>query len=267
MADEPPEPAPSTSVRRPYWVMRLVRRSAVYGGFVTPTLFVPAAVYQQAGATIPGVASKIAAYEAILFTLTHRVVPLELPNESNAAGREPTVHALREARAEFSAVQSSLTLAFSFIDDPDVADRPPSGEENDSTLAAAWSTGMKSLKRVSGRVGAAVPAASETSAESLSRFTALVSDVCDKAQCFEALMSAVDALRARGGDDLPAIDDALVELHHISQFFVIFCEILIRDVTALVERYMRRARDRLTRTRFDAEAPAADAGVGAALLS
>ena len=80
-------------------------------------------------------------------------------------------------------------------------------------------------------------------------------------------MSAVDALRARGGDDLPAIDDALVELHHISQFFVIFCEILIRDVTALVERYMRRARDRLTRTRFDAEAPAADAGVGAALLS
>ena len=137
MADEQPEPAPSKSVRRPYWVMRLVRRSAVYGGFVTPTLFVPAAVYQQAGATIPGVASKIAAFEAILFTLTHRVVPIEVPNESNAAGLEQTVSALREARAEFSAVQSSLNLTFSFIDDPDVADRPPSGEESDSTLAAA----------------------------------------------------------------------------------------------------------------------------------
>ena len=75
---------------------------------------------------------------------------------------------------------------------------------------------MKSLKRVSGRVGAAVPAASETSAESLSRFTALVSDVCDKAQCFESLMSAVDALRARGGDALPTIDDAPVSYTHLT---------------------------------------------------
>lgn len=44
------EPEPDNTLRRPYWVLRLLRRTVTFGGYLTPRLYVPKNVWEQDGA-------------------------------------------------------------------------------------------------------------------------------------------------------------------------------------------------------------------------
>ena len=110
------EPEPQNPLRRPYWLLRLVRQSVRQGGFITPKLHVPALVWQMDRASFAGLSVKTRAFEACLILLLDRVLPLEKPRgpQDGALARQ-ALQAFGTVRAEFDQLQNQLSRPFPFI--------------------------------------------------------------------------------------------------------------------------------------------------------
>ncbi len=112
------EPEPENPLRRPYWLLRLIRQTVRQGGFITPRLHVPALVWQMYGASFSGLSVKSKAFEAVLILLVDRVLPLEMPRgpQDMVRARE-ALQVLEGVRAELDQLQCQLARPFPFIRD------------------------------------------------------------------------------------------------------------------------------------------------------
>lgn len=81
------EPEPDNAMRRPFWVLRLIRSTITAGGYLTPRLHVPKVVWEQDGARFSGLTTKVQGFEAVLRLLIDRIAPLELPKDVAAVKR------------------------------------------------------------------------------------------------------------------------------------------------------------------------------------
>jgi hypothetical protein len=43
------EPQPDSTIRRPFWILRLIQATVLDGGYVTPRFHVPKVVWEQDG--------------------------------------------------------------------------------------------------------------------------------------------------------------------------------------------------------------------------
>jgi hypothetical protein len=60
-----PEAPPASVHLRPFWFMRILSKSIQSGGYITPKLYVPKAVWFQAGAKLSSIQTKTASWETI----------------------------------------------------------------------------------------------------------------------------------------------------------------------------------------------------------
>lgn len=109
--------------------------------------------------------------------------------------------------------------------------------------------------------GVAVP--SKISDEELVAYSSLVHEVCDKAQSLDSWFVHLDGLRkssrSGGGDGAvagfdQAVELALVELLQCARFFSeCVVELLLRDISALLEVYLRKMRKSFSRMIYELE--------------
>lgn len=114
-----PSAAPSSTLRKPYWILSVLQRTARGGTFVSPSLYVSAAVWRMEGAKLSGLAAQLAAFEQLLPPLS-QVAFLPLPRtESEAAVAQQR---FRLFAGEMRAVQNALAKPFPFIAEVEVED-------------------------------------------------------------------------------------------------------------------------------------------------
>eukprot|EP00937_MAST-01D_sp_MAST-1D-sp2_P004526 g4526.t1 len=125
------ERAPPEPLRRPFWVLRLLRASFYRGGFLSPSLYVSAAVWQQDAARLSGFAHKRSALRRTLAALD------ALRNDAAAlgAGRAALLRALLAFAAVTRALHEELSRVFTLAPAP--APAPPAGAAASAALPAA----------------------------------------------------------------------------------------------------------------------------------
>ncbi len=217
---------PDNSLRRPFWVLKLVRTTITTGGFVTPRFHVPRLVWEQYGAKLNGLATKTSAFETVLALLVNRVLPLELVAadstddvaQDDLAKVQRALHVFQGLRAELDALQNTLARPFPFIKEVAATSTSMSvksaagGSSTPGTSASDGGGGgiqqfrglMASLGKkvrksaVSAytayeRMGVALPA--KIGDDELVSYSSLVAEMCDKAQALDQWFVCLDARR------------------------------------------------------------------------
>lgn len=109
----PRESPPSSVLRRPYWLLRVLRRIIVQGGYLTSKVYVPELVWRQYGVKFSGLNAKTAAFEQIMFAVTSRVYPVDLPTDK--ASSLLALNTLRLLVQDLNTLQNNLAKPFPFI--------------------------------------------------------------------------------------------------------------------------------------------------------
>ena len=227
------EPAPWSSVRRPYWTLRLVKSTIEGGGFLTPRLFVPAEVWCQSGIRFAGFSPKVAAFEAVMYLLSNNISPLPMPSASSLAAQRSCLVTLSAFREQLLKLQSELSRSFAFVPDPEaggaltdllgvaIDDKSAAiaarqGQAPDSSKAvknaqdgAAGGGGLgmrrlntfvrnigKGVKTGMQRIGASLPATLMD--DEMLYYTQLVKDMCSSCQVLDEWTVAIKSLREDG---------------------------------------------------------------------
>ena len=110
--------APCDIDRQACWQMRLIRQSITAGGFITPQLHVPPAVWQQSGAKIQGLAFKETSFAQFSAGLERLRACGEKPH--GPSGMSAFKEQLKMLCQETIQIQNNLSRPFPFI--PEVAD-------------------------------------------------------------------------------------------------------------------------------------------------
>jgi len=354
-------PEPENSLRRPFWQLLLIQRTITSGGFLNPKLYVPRLAWEQYGAHVNGLSTKMTAFEAVLSLLLGCPLPVQLllnapgsgvgknnmPAPAKALGTlgleevddqrvredllkaQKALQAFRELRAEFDVVQNSLARSFPFL-------RPVASEDSGArregigrrgrsssrpgdssspvpsfgdafSLAMSAGGGMQHIRGLMASFGrkihkGAVSAmtayermgvlAAKISDAELQSYSALVCEVCEKAQRLDGWFLYLDDSRRMlekflsrhvsscSSPQAPAassfsssslslmetlralqhcVENSLVELLHCARFLQdVVVELVLRDVESLLDSYLRRARKVFSRMVWeleDSEAP------------
>lgn len=279
---------PDNSLRRPFWVLKLIRATITTGGFVTPRFHVPRLVWEQYGAKLNGLATKTSAFETVLALLVNRVLPLELvaadanDGTQDLAKVQRALHVFQGLRAELDALQNTLARPFPFI--KEVAATSTSTPAGGSTPADGGggiqqfrgllaSLGKKVRKSAVSaytayeRMGVALPA--KIGDDELVSYASLVAEMCDKAEALDAWFVRLDARRKALQESLrrdsgrneneavhQCVEGILVELLHSARFLQeVVVELLLRDLDSLVESYLRKMRKSFARMTWELEEP------------
>ena len=159
------EPAPSSLLLMPYWILRGIGATITHGGFLNNRIFIPQLMWHQVGARFSGIAVKAAAFKNMCACITEHVVPLkqvcrldeedekdtDKDNDGNGNckyGIAPSdvrienislesVHTLHlsfiAVHTEICGVQNTLAKSFPYI--PEIED--PNGDKNRSGYSSA----------------------------------------------------------------------------------------------------------------------------------
>jgi hypothetical protein len=109
----PRELPPASILRRPYWLMRVLRRIILTGGYLTPKIYVPQIVWNQCGVKFSGLSTKTTAFEQIIVAVTSRVFPVDLP--SDILSTNLALSALKMLVSDLINLQNNLSKPFPFI--------------------------------------------------------------------------------------------------------------------------------------------------------
>lgn len=125
--------------QRPFWLMRMLSRTILTGGYLTQSLYVPQDVWFQKGAKFPALAAKIAALEVVndAFMDLSRVDPLE-----NMA----------DVIKELDTVCSSLLSSHDTLSRQITAIKAPSTKKEDASRYSKWSNRVSNLKQAVSRI-------------------------------------------------------------------------------------------------------------------
>jgi hypothetical protein len=314
-------PEEDASARRPFWQLRLVHRSILFGGFVSPTIYVPRDVWRQHNAKFNALSIKIGVFENLLIHLQRHVVPVfdpERPSLDGNAGAEDLVHgaadaviaALERTVDHLKAAQTEIARSFSFVQTPsssrpltpststdvnrdaasasmdgsaggNLATRespppaPDAATKGARTFASTFSRVVDTALTTYKRAEAAVPG--RVSTEILAHYAELVSEVCEKSQRFDQWLQAFppreeeeqgsstvtpqkDATTWQVASQKERVDAANREkirglLTVVSALYRdVVCEVVLRDLQNLVERYIKKMRKSFARMYWDEDA-------------
>jgi hypothetical protein len=260
MRSEELEPTPALDARRPYWLMRLIRQTIKEGGYLTPNLFVPRGVWAQVGVKFSGFQARVQAMETLLYLTIDKIAVLSKPE--SAEGRSAGLEALQDFRHITLRMQSDLARPFPFIAEVNsglaaaarssLADSSPSSMKrtNLGKLNHIVKSIGRNVKNTAAtayeRIGASVP--NRLMDDELVYYSQLISEVCSKCQVFDDLLVAVHQADSKGSKDAANRQELIIELGHISFFMrAVICEIVLRDVETLVERYLKKMRKSFAR--------------------
>lgn len=106
------EPCPSLLIKRPFWNLRLIANSILYGGFLSDSVYMPKSAWLQHSLKFPGYAAKISAYQAIL-SLTSELQVLNI--DGSLSNIEHINNMVTNAVEELHGIQNQLANPFPFI--------------------------------------------------------------------------------------------------------------------------------------------------------
>ncbi len=111
---EPLEVVPTSQFLRPYWLLRVLRRVILSGGYISSRIYVPKLVWSQPGVKFTGLSAKTSAFEQLLIAIKSRVFLAEpLPHDSE--GLYNTVTELKHLSRDLIQIQNNLSKPLPFI--------------------------------------------------------------------------------------------------------------------------------------------------------
>lgn len=268
-ATGPEEPKPTIATMIPYYHLRLIRQSILFGGYVSARVFIPKEVWRQHNAKFTGLSTKVSAFEELLFQICHSVVPVELPNkDSDAEAWQRALTALNVMLEHLHKSSVSLARSFNYLE---ASEKDTTAEENETVekgqghylkmfqkgaMDVIKTTVVNPTLTAYKRVEAAVPGRITT--EALAHYAELVAEVCLKSQVFDVWLKRV-GVDGSSDDAATVPPNALLlkqkvrkSLLEVSNIFRdVVCEIIWRDVQRLLERYLRKMRKSFARMYWD----------------
>ncbi|CAM9481627.1 unnamed protein product [Phaeothamnion confervicola] len=251
------EPAPDQLARRPYWIMRLVMQTIEQGGYITPRLFAPRGVWTQVGVKFTGFAQKVNAMEALLVMTLQKVIVL--PKPTDAESRRESLRVFMEFRHQVQKLQNDLSRPFPFISEV-VTSKTAKATVSPKTNLGRFNHMVKNIGRnvkntaavAYERIGASVPG--KAGDDELVYYSQVLSTLCSKCQVFDQWFSHLQKVRSESDskDQCTDMDELLLELCHIAEFMrEVICEIILRDLENLLERYLKKMRKSYARMVWD----------------
>ena len=294
------EMPPKSLVALPYWQLRMIQRTIECGGLLTPSLCFPQQAWRQHQIKFSGLAVKMAAFQDIVSTINTVFLPASvLPPVEDVTGMQRMLQAYNTVYLDLLALQTQLARSFPFIDPAASAgstgglgvglpspEAPPTETLTKMAtgfLMAASKTVRKTLETGMFRFNALPASVSE---EEFAGFTAVLGLLCEKAQLFDQCYTRLDNEREdllRGGGDggegtinnstssasavaqrVSDIEACLTSLCHIAVFMRdVVCNIVLRDMAMLLERFLHSMRKSFARMHWEADVEAGvQAGVG-----
>ncbi|CAM9831712.1 unnamed protein product, partial [Laminaria digitata] len=212
------EVEPTHPARRSYWVMRLVRTTIMYGGYLTPKLYAPKEVWTQVGVKVAGFAPRIAALESVLYMIIDRIK--DLPKPPDAAGRKEAAQVMRSFRQQAHKLQTDLARHFPYIVqvDPLSLAKEIGPKSNLGRLNNAMKNIGRNVKNSAAvaveRIGAGIHGKHVD--DGLVYYKQVVSELCMECQIFDDWF--VHLQTQNGDEDTDGMDELLLELHLVSSF-------------------------------------------------
>jgi hypothetical protein len=119
------EEPPKSLLLRPYWLLRVLRKVIIQGGYLSPKVFVPKLVWSQYGVKFTGLSAKTFAFEQLLIAIRGR----ELLAES-VSDHEDLAHVVIELRSlskDLMQLQNNLSKPLTYIQEATIVkDSAPS---------------------------------------------------------------------------------------------------------------------------------------------
>jgi hypothetical protein len=224
-ATGPEEPKPTIVTMVPFYHLRLIRQSILFGGYVSAKVFIPKEVWRQHNAKFTGLSTKVSAFEELLFQICHSVVPVELPSkDSDAEGWQRALTALNVMLEHLHKSSVSLARSFNYLEASEKdtsAEVGEGGVEKGHYLKMFQKGAMDVLKTTVvnptltayKRVEAAVPGRITT--EALAHYAELVAEVCLKSQVFDVWLKRV-GVDGSSDDSATAVPSALLLKQKVS---------------------------------------------------
>eukprot|EP00128_Syssomonas_multiformis_P015764 Colp12_sorted_trinity150504_noHs@6505 len=229
-----PEPPPNSIYHRPYWLMRVLVRTMVTGGYFTHRLYVPRSLWLQQGAKLTGVTAKYLTCDTIHMYL----LKLEKENIRDLSNWKALEAELEDFCGVLDKMQNSLATKLAFV--PELKTEPAPGTA--TTISA-----MKDLGHlISKKFNQAQHNLLKEKIPDDSNYIELLINVLQKAQFLEEWLSFFETSH----DDCEGI---LAKLKRISDFFYsVVCAFVIRDFHALIDRHMKKMRQNFFTVRTQA---------------
>lgn len=263
------EPEPRMRSRRPFWLLRLLRQSILFGGFLNEKVYVPKDVWRQHQAKLTALSSKTTCLEEVLAMICHNVVSLEIPatdadtpqwNRANMVFRQ-LLECIYEQQSMLSRsfqwmVPSEATT--SFRNNLLGVDEHKSrwGMIGEGALNILTSKVVNPTMTAIKRVEAAVP--SRITSEALTHYSELISEVCLQSQVIDRWVLRCgqerDPDQGHSGRNYSLVPKREVErlVEELAAVYeTVICELLLRETQCLVERYMRKTRKSVVRMYWD----------------
>lgn len=79
------EDPPSWPPRQPFWQLRQIRRSILFGGYIGPKVFIPKEVWRQHNAKFTGLSVKGSAFESLIVQVHKYISPVTFPVDDHDA--------------------------------------------------------------------------------------------------------------------------------------------------------------------------------------
>ena len=111
------EEEPQSTMRIPYWQMRLIRKSITSGAFLTPSAFIPECVWSQVGVKFCGLSIKTSAFHAIIAVVReiNFIGKDRFERKISTAFLTSFLFDLKNANGELKSLQNQLSKPFLFI--------------------------------------------------------------------------------------------------------------------------------------------------------
>jgi hypothetical protein len=190
---------PTNAVKVPYWQMHVIRKTIMEGAFITPSVYVPTAVWNQVAVRFSGMAAKTSAYEALVNIIQTQIFPLRMQLTEQSLLETYTV--LRAINETLIMLQNQLSKSFPFIHEtsPSQTESPVSQSKNQmSWLTSRVATLGKNVRKYAevglSRINAMSTIVSE---EDFAAYVDLTCNLCEYSQKFDEIHDASRKLRRR----------------------------------------------------------------------
>jgi len=280
---------PTSAVECPYWQLRIIQQTILTGGCITPNVYIPKVMWTQIGLKFSGLSAKTLAFQNIIQILTTNTANLQptdklMENMNEKMGDEAMLNevtiqfqaaasAMKNVYDDLIVLQNHLSKPFPFIKEVQVEEivespeTPPSSSVSSqvsrlTNMAIALGKNVKKYAEVGYQRLGTIP--TRVSEEEFAAYTSLICTMCDNCQYLNSWYSCTQSLRDIVAKSSGVIKDAtydmlvkysekiLEDLHSISIFMRdVVCEILLRDIESLMERYLNKMRKSFSRMYWD----------------
>eukprot|EP01137_Pigoraptor_chileana_P031322 Opistho-2@18995 len=226
-----PDQPPTNVHRKPYWLMRVLLRTMVTGGYMTPKIYVPRQVWFQTGVKLSSVSAKFMCCDTVLLYL----LKLEKENIREKGGWNQLERELDELCGVLDKLQNNLSHKLNFIAEVAVPQAERQSQSGVTKGILDFSHGvLKSVSRAKHNI------IKEKVADD-SKYIDTLIRLLEKGQVIEEWLVFFES------QEPGSCENVVGHLRRISDFFyTVLCAFVMRDFGVLLKRYLRKTCQRLT---------------------